>query len=81
MKSLRLMLLGMFVCCLVSSGFAQEASELIGRWDLTVKGADGEFPSWIEVRKSGNATLVGAYCGQFGSARPVAKFHVDGNKF
>lgn len=85
MKLLRHLLLGFllcgFVCCFHSSGFAQEPNELIGRWDLTMKGANGEFPSWMEVRKSGNATLVGAFCGQFGSARPVARIHSDGNQF
>ena len=48
-------------------------SELIGRWDLSVQGANGAFPSWLEVRLSGNSTLVGRFVGQFGSARPVAR--------
>lgn len=46
---------------------------IIGRWDLTVQAASGAYPSWLEVRLSGNNTLVGRFVGQFGSARPVAR--------
>jgi 3-keto-disaccharide hydrolase len=46
---------------------------VIGRWDLTVQGANGSFPSWLEVRLSGNRTLVGQFVGQGGSARPVSR--------
>ncbi len=46
-----------------------------------MQGAKGDFPSWLEVRKSGNSTLVGAFCGQFGSARPVSKVNFDGQRF
>ncbi|MFM8218838.1 MAG: hypothetical protein ACKOJF_07935, partial [Planctomycetaceae bacterium] len=56
---------------------AGPAPELQGRWDLEVQGPQGSYPSWLEVRKSGAKTLVGAYVGQFGSARPVA--HVRGS--
>ena len=54
---------------------------LLGRWDLTVAGPDGAYPSWIEVKLSGRNTLVGAYVGQFGSARPVARFEGNGPVF
>ena len=46
---------------------------VIGRWDLTVQGANGSFPSWLEVALSGNRTLVGRFVGQGGSARPIAR--------
>ncbi len=46
---------------------------VIGRWDLTVQGANGSFPSWLEVVLSGNRTLVGRFVGQGGSARPIAR--------
>jgi hypothetical protein len=54
---------------------------LLGRWDLTVEGPDGKYPSWIEIRKSGRGTWVGSYVGQFGSARPIAKIHRKGDAF
>lgn len=50
---------------------------ILGRWDVTVQGKDGAYPSWFEIRKSGTKTLVGAYVGQFGSARPVSKVEYD----
>ena len=46
---------------------------IIGRWDMTVHTARDSFPSWLEVRLSGNRTLVGQYVGGGGSARPIAK--------
>ena len=36
------------------------------------------YPSWLEVQKSGNSTLVGYFVGQFGSARPVSEITFDG---
>jgi hypothetical protein len=49
------------------------ASSIIGRWDLTVKGQHKEYPSWLEVRKSGYRTLVGSFVGRTGSARPISR--------
>ncbi len=50
---------------------------LIGRWDLIVHGAGGDYPSWVEVRKSGHRTLVGSFVGRFGSARPISRVEYD----
>jgi hypothetical protein len=44
-----------------------------GRWDFTVQGPDGPFPSWLEVQWSGDRTLVGRFVGQFGSSRPISR--------
>ena len=55
-------------------------SKVIGRWDITVDGPDGAFPSWLEVHLSGNRTLVGQFVGRSGSARPIAKVELtDGS--
>jgi hypothetical protein len=62
------------------SATAKAQSPYIGRWDLTVKGADGEYPSWIEIKLSGHRTLVGSYVGQFGSARPISHIKVAEGK-
>lgn len=75
---------------LVDGGFMSHAADepapkpdfnLIGRWDLVVSGSDQEYPSWIEIRRSGYSTLVGSYVGQFGSARPIAKIDAKGGNF
>jgi hypothetical protein len=44
---------------------------IVGRWDLVVHTPGGDYPSWVEVRKSGYETLVGQFVGRYGSARPV----------
>ena len=59
--------------CFSPIATAQESSELIGAWDVTVTEGDQTYPSWFEVRKSGRATLIGRYVGQFGSARPISE--------
>jgi hypothetical protein len=46
---------------------------LLGRWDLVVQGGERTSPSWLEVERSGGATLVGSFVGSGGSARPISK--------
>lgn len=53
---------------------------IIGRWDMVVHTPTDSFPSWLEVRKSGNRWLVGQYVGGGGSARPIARVDVRGNR-
>jgi hypothetical protein len=55
----------------------QKLPPIVGRWDLTVKSPDGEYPSWLEVRQSGYRTLVGTFVGRFGSARPIGHVEYD----
>jgi hypothetical protein len=67
----------------VTKSFCQDAppaNTIIGRWDLTVN-MDGRIaPSWLEVKLSGNKTLVGYFVAEGGSARPVAKVNVQDGK-
>jgi hypothetical protein len=49
------------------------SAPIIGRWDLTVQGPKGAYPSWIEVTLSGTRTLVGRFVGGGGSARPISR--------
>ena len=56
--------------------------EMIGHWDLTATGANGRvYPSWLEVKLSGNRSLVGAFVSSGGSARPISKVAYTGNAF
>ncbi|HEY0930155.1 MAG TPA: DUF1080 domain-containing protein [Gemmatimonas sp.] len=57
----------------------QAGAPIIGRWDLTVQGANGPYPSWLEVSQSGIRTLVGRFVGSGGSARPIAKVEFANN--
>jgi hypothetical protein len=66
----------MVVAVLGLAAFAQSRSgsdALIGRWDLVVQRGTQTSPSWLEVERSGTATLVGQFVGSGGSARPIGK--------
>lgn len=55
-------------------------SSIEGRWDITINMAGKQVPSWLEVRHSGLNTLVGAFVGTGGSARPVSKVNFSEGK-
>lgn len=58
-----------------------DTSSLEGKWDLTLV-VDGKAqPSWLEVRHSGNHTFVGQFVAIVGSARPISRIIIEGNKF
>jgi hypothetical protein len=59
---------------------AKEMLPLVGRWDMIVQSPDGDYPSWLEVRRSGYRTLVGSMVGQFGSARPISHVEFDNGR-
>lgn len=64
---------------LAQSGTASDA--LLGRWDLVVQRGAQTSPSWLEVERSGTATLVGLFVGSGGSARPIAKIDFTDGTF
>ena len=45
------------------------ADSVLGRWDLTVQGQDGEYPSWFEIRLRTERELMAGFVGRFGSMR------------
>jgi hypothetical protein len=50
------------------------ADAVLGRWDLTVQGADGvSYPSWLEVRLRKENELMASFVGRFGSMRYASK--------
>jgi hypothetical protein len=49
------------------------ADPVLGRWDLTVHGADGPYPSWLEVLLRKETELMGRFVGRFGSNRHVSE--------
>ncbi|SKB48096.1 3-keto-disaccharide hydrolase [Dyadobacter psychrophilus] len=56
-------------------------SPLEGRWDITVDMAGKMAPSWLEVRHSGNHTLIGQFTSVSGSARPISEVILKDGKF
>ncbi len=62
---------------LASSAAAQSpqpgfADVVMGRWDLTVQGPDGPYPSWLEIRLRKETELMGSFVGRFGSMRHLS---------
>jgi hypothetical protein len=55
-----------------SSGYSapESASPFLGRWDLTLKAPDREYPSWLELREE-NGQLKAEMVGRWGNARPL----------
>jgi hypothetical protein len=45
------------------------ADPVLGRWDLTVQGSKGPYPSWLEVHLRKETQLQARFVGQFGSVR------------
>ncbi len=54
---------------------------VIGRWDITLQKDGKSLPSWLEVQRSGNHTLIGRYVYAFGSARPISEVKVTDGKY
>ena len=52
-----------------------------GPMDLVVQSGAQTSPSWLEVERSGTATLVGQFVGSGGSARPIAKIEFTDGAF
>lgn len=61
------------------SSAAQAASikPFLGRWDLTLKAPDREFPSWIEIQRQ-NGQLSARFVSRWGNARPLPKIEISG---
>jgi hypothetical protein len=55
-----------------SSGYSAPESDaaFLGRWDLTLKAPDREYPSWLELREE-NGQLKAEMVGRWGNARPL----------
>jgi hypothetical protein len=49
------------------------ADAVLGRWDVTVQGTDGPYPSWLHVHLRRETELQGQFVGRFGSVRNVTK--------
>lgn len=59
------------------SAQADLAAPFLGRWDLTLKAPDREYPSWIEIdQKDGDLTAL--FTGRWGNARPLPRISISG---
>ena len=78
-------LLAMALLILLGSAFhdrsfqsSQGEAAVVGRWDLTVHGPAGDYPSWLEITRSGRSALVGRFVGRVGNARPIGRVEFTG---
>jgi Domain of Unknown Function (DUF1080) len=51
----------------------------LGRWDLTLKAPDREYPSWLEVRDE-NGVLQARMVGRWGNARTLPKVEISNGR-
>lgn len=49
----------------------------LGRWDLTLKAPDHQYPSWIDIEEQ-NGQLTAQFVSRWGNARPLPKISIDG---
>ncbi len=57
-----------------------DTTALLGRWDITVHAPGRDFPSWLEVYRSGSRFMVGRFVGGGGSARPISRVNLENGK-
>jgi len=50
----------------------ESVKAFLGRWDLTLKAPDREYPSWLELRQE-NGRPVAEFVGRWGNVRPLPK--------
>jgi hypothetical protein len=55
---------------------ADSPTAFLGRWDLTVKSASHEYPSWLELSEE-NGQLKAQMVGRWGNARPLPKVELS----
>lgn len=69
------------ILTIYSFAYAQESGPIEGRWDMVIAKDGEQLPSWLEIKNSGVSTLVGRFVYANGSARPIAKILIEGDKF
>jgi len=55
---------------------AVAAKPFLGRWDLTLKAPDREYPSWLEIRLE-DGKLAAQMVGRWGNARSLPKVDIS----
>lgn len=73
-------LMPVYLSCLIAAAKAnfntsikKDSGSVVGRWDMTIYIDENQYPSWLEIQRSGFHALVGEFVGIVGSARPVSK--------
>lgn len=69
-----------FFSTFIQARSTSDTSVVLGRWDITMTISGREFPSWLEVHKSGIKMLVGEFVASGGSARPISRVILENGK-
>jgi hypothetical protein len=59
-----------------SSPASESVKPFLGRWDLTLKAPDREYPSWLELSQV-DGKLEAQFVGRWGNARPLPKAEIS----
>lgn len=70
----------LFMLPITRAEYYSDTSSVLGRWDITVNISGKDFPSWLEVERSGPRVLVGRFVGPEGSARPISQVNLSNGK-
>ncbi len=68
------------LCCAITVN-TLVAKGIDGRWNINVVKNEKTYPAWLEVYHSGMSQKVGKFVYIVGSARPISKITLNGNKF
>jgi len=70
-----LFLTGAYAGRTASSAATVSVKPFLGRWDLTLKATDREYPSWLEIRQE-DGRLTAYMVSRWGNARPLPKIEL-----
>src|SRR6184192_2301543 len=59
-----------------STSTSESVNAFLGRWDLTLKAPDREYPSWLEISLDGDQ-LKAQMVGRWGNARPLPRVEIS----
>jgi len=62
-----------------TSNPADSIAPFLGRWDLTLKAPDREYPSWLELTQE-NGQLKAVMVGRWGNARPLPRVEITNGR-
>jgi hypothetical protein len=65
--------------CAIAQDHSSDVSAVkssLGRWDLTVKASNREYPSWLELTDD-HGKLAAQFVGRWGNARPLPKAEIS----
>jgi 3-keto-disaccharide hydrolase len=73
-----ILMTSLLMCSAIAYSADTTAQSFLGRWDLTLKSPQREYPSWLEITQEGGrfqARLVS----RWGHARPLPKVEITGD--